>query len=95
MCIRDRVRISSIKQVDCAVEGTLAILVLDQTSAVDKQRFAANSLFWELMGDMGTDVLKAAFSNLLLKMGFYPRPEYDCLLYTSHQHRHSSVSMVK
>lgn len=69
---RSQVRISSIEQLDCAVEGTLAILVLDQTSAVDKQRFAANSLFWELMGDMGTDVLKAAFSNLLLKDGFLP-----------------------
>lgn len=68
----EQVRISSIEQLDCAVEGTLAILVLDQTSAVDKQRFAANSLFWELMGDMGTDVLKAAFSNLLLKDGFLP-----------------------
>ena len=33
------------------------------------------------MGDMGTDVLKAAFSNLLLKMGFYPRPEDEEYVY--------------
>lgn len=73
----EQTRISSIEQLDCAVEGTLVVLALDQTSAIDKQRLTANSLFWELMGSMGTDVLKAAFSNLLLKMGFYPRPEYE------------------
>ncbi len=77
----EQVRISSIEQLDCAVEGTLAVLSLDQTSAVDKQRVTANSLFWELMGDMGVDALKAAFSNLLLKMGFYPRPEYEEYVY--------------
>lgn len=77
----EQVRISSIEQLDCAVEGTLAVLSLDQTSAVDEQRVTANSLFWELMGDMGVDALKAAFSNLLLKMGFYPRPEYEEYVY--------------
>lgn len=77
----EQVRISSIEQLDCAVEGTLVVLALDQTSAIDKQRITANSLFWELMEDMEVDVLKAAFSNLLLKMGFYPRPEYEEYVY--------------
>ena len=77
----EQIRISSIEQLDCAAEGTLVVLALDQTSAIDKQRLTANSLFWELMGSMGTDVLKAAFSNLLLKMGFYPRPEYEEYVY--------------
>lgn len=77
----EQIRISSIEQLDCAVEGTLAVLSLDQTSAVDKQRVTVNSLFWELIGNMETDALKAGFSNLLLKMGFYPRPEYDEHIY--------------
>ena len=75
------VRISSIEQLDCAVEGTLAILALDQTSAVDEHRVTINTLFRELMHEMEKDALKAAFSNLLLKMGFYPRPEYDEFIY--------------
>lgn len=77
----EQVRISSIEQLDCAAEGTLVVLALDQTSAIDQQKVTANSLFWELMEGMGTDVLKAAFSNLLLKMGFYPRPEYEEYVY--------------
>lgn len=59
------------------MEGTLIVLALDQTSVIDQQKVTANSLFQELVGSMETDALKAAFSNLLLKMGFYPRPESE------------------
>lgn len=77
----EQVWVSSIEQLDCTAVGTLAVLSLDQTSAVDEQRVTANRLFWELIGRMETDALKAVFSNLLLKMGFYPRPEYDEYIY--------------
>ena len=75
------VQISSIEQLDCPVKGILVVLALDQTSAVDEHRVTINSLFQELMHKMEKDALKAAFSNLLLKMGFYPRPEYDEFIY--------------
>lgn len=77
----EQIRISSIEQLDCAAEGTLIVLALDQTSAIDRQKVTANSLFRELVDSMETDALKAAFSNLLLKMGFYPRPEYEKYAY--------------
>lgn len=77
----EQLRISSIEQLDCAVEGTLAVLALDQTSVIDGRRITVNTLFRELMEDMEEDALKATFSNLLLKMGFYPRPEYEDYTY--------------
>lgn len=71
------IRISSIEQLDCSDEGTLVVLALDQTSELDGQGVTANSLYRELRESIGDDSLKLIFSSLLLKMGFYPRPEYD------------------
>ncbi len=76
-----QVQISSIEQLDCTKEGTLAVLALDRTSALDEHRVTINDLFRELMHEMEKDTFRTVFSNLLLKMGFYPRPEYDAFIY--------------
>lgn len=73
----EHVRISSIEQLDCQDNGTLAILALDPTSSVDEFGITVNRLYHELAGTIATETLKTTFNNLLLKNGFYPRPEYD------------------
>lgn len=75
------IRISSIEQLDCSDEGTLVVLALDQTSELDGQSVTANSLYRELRETIGDDSLKLIFSSLLLRLGFYPRPEYDEYVY--------------
>lgn len=77
----EHIRISSVEQLDCAMEGTLAILALDQTSGQDKQGVTVNSLYRELLSLIDEDPLKLTFSSLLLRLGFYPRSEYDEYVY--------------
>ena len=77
----EHIRISSVEQLDCAMEGTLAILALDQTSGLDKQGITVNSLYRELLSLIDEDSLKLTFSSLLLRLGFYPRSEYDEYVY--------------
>ena len=77
----EEVQITSIEQLDCTKEGTLVVLTLDRTSSIDEQRVTVNTLFQELMHEMGEDSLQTDFRNLLLKLGFYPRPEYDEFIY--------------
>ena len=77
----EHIRISSVEQLDCPTEGTLAVLALDQTSELDGQSITANSLYRKLLSIIDDDSLKMAFSSLLLRMGFYPRPEYDEYIY--------------
>lgn len=77
----EHVRISSVEQLDCPTEGTLAVLALDQTSELDGQSVTANSLYRNLLSIIDDDSLRMAFSSLLLRAGFYPRPEYDEYIY--------------
>lgn len=77
----EHIRISSIEQLDCSTEGTLAVLALDQTSKQDGQGVTANHLYRELLDTIDDDSLKITFCSLLLKLGFYPRPEYDEYIY--------------
>ncbi len=62
----EHIRISSIEQLDCSSEGTLAVLALDQTSELERQGVTANSLYWELMRFIEDDSLKITFSSLLV-----------------------------
>ena len=77
----EHIRISSVEQLDSLTEGTLAVLALDQTSELDELSVTANSLYRKILSIIGDDSLKMTFSSLLLRAGFYPRPEYDEYIY--------------
>lgn len=79
---RTEVTISSIEQLDCAKLGELVIIRADKTSVTNTDAVNLNALYKELLTMLPDDDSKEQFSTMLLRYGYYPRPEYENEEYT-------------
>lgn len=79
---KEEVKISSIEQLDCENEGYLVVVFVDKTSRTSVNAINLNLIYMKLLSRISDDDIKADFSNMLLKYGYYPRPEYEDVDYT-------------
>lgn len=79
---RSEVSVSSIEQLDCAKSGELIVLRADKTSIANVNAINLNNLYKALVDEIPGDHEKEVFSNMLLRYGYYPRPEYEGEEYT-------------
>ena len=79
---KDSVRVSSIEQLDCDKSGHMIVVYADKTSLTNEHRLNLNMVYNQLLSRLSDDDSKETFSNLLLKYGYYPRPEYEDADYT-------------
>lgn len=79
---RTEVSISSIEQLDCVKPGELVVLRADKTSVTNARAINLNTLYRRLMTEIPSDQVREEFSNMLLRYGYYPRPEYEDAEYT-------------
>jgi len=79
---KNEISISSIEQLDCTKDGTLAVVSADKTSVTNQNGLNINQLFASLISMIPSDDDKYTFSNMLLQYGFYPRKEYETEEYT-------------
>lgn len=78
---RAEVTISSIEQLDCVKPGELVVVRADKTSVTNANAVNLNHLYSELLTKLSDDA-REQFSTLLLRYGYYPRPEYENEEYT-------------
>lgn len=79
---RTEVSISSVEQLDCAKAGELVVIRADKTSVTNADAVNLNILYKELLAMLSDDDSKETFSTMLLRYGYYPRPEYEGEEYT-------------
>ena len=79
---RTEVSISSIEQLDCAKPGELVVIRADKTSVTNTDAVNLNTLYRELLVKLPNDDSRETFSTMLLRYGYYPRPEYEGEEYT-------------
>lgn len=79
---RTEVSISSIEQLDCAKPGELVVIRADKTSVTNTDAVNLNALYKELLTMLPDDDSREQFSTMLLRYGYYPRPEYEGEEYT-------------
>lgn len=74
---RTEIGISSIEQLDCVKPGELVVIRADKTSMTNYDAVNLNVLYKELLAMLPDDASKEQFSTMLLRYGYYPRPEYE------------------
>ena len=79
---RTEVTISSIEQLDCVKPGELIIIRADKTSVTNKDAVNLNTLYKDLLAMLSDDDTREQLSTMLLRYGYYPRPEYEEEEYT-------------
>ena len=71
------VKISSVEQLDSSVLGELVVINAEKTSPTNENAINLNLLYNEILSSVSNDDTKAWFSNMLLRYGYCPRPEYE------------------
>lgn len=79
---RTDISISSIEQLDCTKDGELVVVRADKTSVTNTNAVNLNVLYTSLMAALTDDDVKERFAMMLLRYGYYPRPEYEDEEYT-------------
>ena len=79
---KDAVKVSSIEQLDTANTGHMIVVFADKTSMTNERLLNLNLIYYRLLSRLLNDDAKESFSNMLLKYGYYPRPEYEDVDYT-------------
>ena len=79
---KNEINISSIEQLDSNKNGELVVFRADKTSVSNKNAVNLNSLYKDLMTLLPSDHSKEVFSNMLLRLGYYLRIEYESEEYT-------------
>ena len=79
---KDTVNISSIEQLDCMNQGHVIVVFADKTSLTNERLINLNMIYNRLLSKLLNDDVKESFSNMLLRYGYYPRPEYEDADYT-------------
>ena len=74
---RSEVQISSIEQLDCENPGELVVIRADKTSTTNAHALNLNILYKALLAQLPDDDSRERFSTMLLRHGYYPRPEYE------------------
>ena len=75
-------KISSVEQLDCQNDGKLIVVFADKTSRTNANAINLNLVYMKLLSKLMDDDVKAEFCDMLLKYGYYPRPEYEDVEYT-------------
>lgn len=78
---KDEVKISSVEQLDCKNDGELIVIYADKTSRTNVNAINLNQVYMKLLARLMDDDIKVEFCNMLLKYGYYPRPEYEDIDY--------------
>ena len=78
---KDEVKISSVEQLDCKNDGKLIVVYADKTSRTNDNAINLNMVYMRLLAQLTNDDVKAEFCSMLLKYGYYPRPEYEDIDY--------------
>jgi hypothetical protein len=73
----ESIRITSIEQLEMPFDGHLVVVYLDKTSYSNENKITLNSIYKDLYESLPSDSLKRRLSEILLKLGYYPRIEYD------------------
>ena len=79
---KSEVLISSVEQLDCCVPGELIVIQADKTSTTNERGINLNQVFHQLLDLFPGDLARSDFCSMLLKYGYYPRPEYETSEYT-------------
>lgn len=79
---KDEVKISSVEQLDCSNDGKLIVVFADKTSPINVHAINLNLVYMKLLSRLIDDDVRAEFCDMLLKYGYYPRPEYEDADYT-------------
>ena len=74
---KDEVKIASVEQLDCPNDGELVVVYADKTSRINANAINLNLVYKKLLSRMMDDDVKSEFCDMLLKYGYYPRPEYE------------------
>lgn len=74
---KDEVKISSVEQLDCLNDGELVVVLADKTSRINANAINLNLIYKKLLSRLIDDDVKTEFCDMLLKYGYYPRPEYE------------------
>lgn len=75
------IKVSSIEQLDVAIDGELIIVFLDKTSKANKAGITINKLYNDVLEILQEESCRQKFSSILLKRGYYGRIEYDDYAY--------------
>ena len=78
---KDEVKISSVEQLDCQNDGKLIVVYADNTSRTNENAINLNLIYMKLLSRLMNDDVKTEFCDMLLKYGYYPRPEYEDIDY--------------
>ena len=78
----DTLNVSSIEQLDCGNSGHMIVVYADKTSTTNERLLNINMIYQRLLSKLLDDDTKETFCNMLLKYGYYPRPEYEGVDYT-------------
>lgn len=73
----NRIKISSIAQLDDSKEGTLIAIFLDKTSLTNNQCLNLNSYIQTIKEDLKDEYLVSKFEELIVLSGYYPSKEYE------------------
>lgn len=73
----NRVKISSIEQLDTETEGKLVVIFLDKTSYADFNKISINSYVEEIKKELPEERLITLFEDRLLDLGYHYFHEYD------------------
>lgn len=79
---KNEVKISSVEQLDCPNDGELIVVFADKTSRINANAINLNLVYMKLLSRLMDDDVRAEFCDMLLKYGYYPRPEYEDVDYT-------------
>lgn len=74
---KEEVKISSVEQLDCQNDGQLIVVFADKTSRTNVNAINLNIMYMKLLSRLMDDDVKNEFCDMLLKYGYYPRPEYE------------------
>lgn len=76
------VKISSLEQLDQESKGELVVVHLDKTSATDKSAITLNQIYQVALEGIKEKSLKETLTDTLLKLGYFPRREYDDFVFS-------------
>ncbi len=79
---KEEVKISSVEQLDCQNDGKLIVVFADKTTRTNVNAINLNLVYMKLLSRLIDDDVKVEFCDMLLKYGYYPRPEYEDVDYT-------------
>ena len=79
---KSEVDIASIEQLDSANDGHMIVVEADITSLTNENRLNLNIVYQRLLSKISSDTAKEYLCSMLMRYGYFPRPEYENGEYT-------------